>query len=268
MADEQTITGNKNYNGISTFNNAIYLTNIADSVKDSVSKIYFGNKTNPYAFISANISGAFGIFNTAGNGVVCYPEVNFFPLGANLDLGRTNNKWKDLYLSGKITDGTNSYSVNYLSAKFTEIDNKLANQVSSTSVTELIGTEESPINLSTLEKGKIYSLSGVLYSGASFSSATITSYPVLASVLAKEEGAVYVDFINCKLSTDESGNITIGPDGTGAYIITDGTGAITIPSNHQLIDEAMDAESTNPVQNKVIKSYIDNLILTTLNTAV
>ena len=114
--------------GTTNFNNAIYLTNVADNVKDSVSKIYFGNKTNPYAFISANIAGAFGIFNTAGNGIVCYPENNFFPLGSSLDLGRTSNKWKDLYLSGKITDGTKSYSVNDLSVKFTEIDNKLVDK--------------------------------------------------------------------------------------------------------------------------------------------
>ena len=114
--------------GTTNFNNAIYLTNIADGVKDSVSKIYFGNKTNPYAFISANIAGAFGIFNTAGNGIVCYPENNFFPLGSSLDLGRTSNKWKDLYLSGKITDGTKSYSVNDLSVKFTDIDNKLVDK--------------------------------------------------------------------------------------------------------------------------------------------
>ena len=116
------------FDGTTNFNNAIYLTNVADNVKDSVSKIYFGNKTNPYAFISANIAGAFGIFNTAGNGVVCYPENNFSPLGSSLDLGRTSNKWKDLYLSGKITDGTKSYSVNDLSVKFTEIDNKLVNK--------------------------------------------------------------------------------------------------------------------------------------------
>ena len=69
------------------------------------------------------------------------------------------------------------------------------------------------------------------------------------------------------MMTDDLGNITIGPVGTGVYMIA-GAEGVTIINSHQLIDEAMDAESTNPVQNKVIKSYIDNLILTTLNTVV
>ena len=153
--------------------------------------------------------------------------------------------------------------------KLTYNGNEVAtvNQVSSTSVTELIGTEENPINLFTLEKGKIYSLSGVVYSGTYYTSIKTTETPVLASVLLKEADGIYVDLINCGFEIDDLGNITIGPVGTGVYMIA-GAEGVTIINSHQLIDEAMDAESTNPVQNKVIKSYIDNLILTTLNTAV
>ena len=153
--------------------------------------------------------------------------------------------------------------------KLTYNGNEVAtvNQVSSTSVTELIGTEENPINLYTLEKGKMYSLSGVVYSGAYYTSIKTTETPVLASVLLKEADGIYVDLINCGFEIDDLGNITIGPVGTGVYMIA-GAEGVTIINSHQLIDEAMDAESTNPVQNKVIKSYIDNLILTTLNTAV
>lgn len=157
--------------------------------------------------------------------------------------------------------------------KLTYNGNEVAtvNQVSSTSVIELIGTEENPINLYTdLEKGKIYSLSGIVYSGTYYTSIKTTETPVLASVLVKEEGvdgSVYVDLMNCGFEIDDLGNITIGPVGTGVYMIA-GAEGVTIINSHQLIDENMDAESTNPVQNKVIKSYIDNLILTTLNTAV
>ena len=153
--------------------------------------------------------------------------------------------------------------------KLTYNGNEVAttNQISSASVTELIGTVENPINLFTLEKGKMYSLSGVVYSGAYYTSIKTTETPVLASVLLKEADGIYVDLINCGFEIDDLGNITIGPVGTGVYMIA-GAEGVTIINSHQLIDEAMDAESTNPVQNKVIKSYIDNLILTTLNTAV
>lgn len=86
---------------------AIYLESIATSVSSSVSKIVFGTPSNPYNYISANKNGVFGIYNANNQGISCYPETTFYS-NSNQDLGRANNKWKDLYVAGTLyTANTN-----------------------------------------------------------------------------------------------------------------------------------------------------------------
>ena len=93
--------------GALKLNNALYLTNIAGSVHDSVSKIYFGSAESPKNYISANTSGAFGIYDKDKNGITCYPAENFFST-SNIDLGRSNNPWGDFYLTGSVVNDTAS----------------------------------------------------------------------------------------------------------------------------------------------------------------
>ena len=57
-------------------------------------------------------------FYTGGTRRVSLQSSNLFPR-TSMDLGRSGNKWKDLYLSGNISDGTNSISVANIQSKLT-----------------------------------------------------------------------------------------------------------------------------------------------------
>ena len=60
--------------------------------------------TNDYIVIKGQDLG--------GAGICLYPSSQ----GVKKDLGRTANKWRDLYLSGSLKDGTNSVTVADLAA--------------------------------------------------------------------------------------------------------------------------------------------------------
>ena len=102
-----------NLTGTLTTNSAIYLTNISSSVHTSVSRIYFGSVSSPTNYISANGAGAFGIYNNARQGITCYPTQNLFPdaTSGTIDLGRSNNKWKNLYISGTLYGANTNISI-------------------------------------------------------------------------------------------------------------------------------------------------------------
>ena len=85
-------------------NKAIYLTSISNSVSNSISRLYFGPKSSPYNYITANNTGVFSIHNSSAQGISCYPTQNLFAT-TNIDLGRSNNKWKDIYANGKLSTG-------------------------------------------------------------------------------------------------------------------------------------------------------------------
>lgn len=92
---------------------AIYLESIATSVSSSASKLVFGTPSNPYNYISANKNGAFGIYNSNDKGITCYPDTTFYS-NNNQDLGRSNNKWKDLYVSGSLYTTNNNITFDNL----------------------------------------------------------------------------------------------------------------------------------------------------------
>ena len=89
---------------------SLYLTGVASTVSGSTSKIYFGTQSSYYNYIAANTSGNFGIYNSAGKGVGCYPTQCIYPTN-NIDIGRSNNKWKDIYASGKLYGASSNMSV-------------------------------------------------------------------------------------------------------------------------------------------------------------
>ena len=94
-------------------NKSIYLTSVAATAANSASKLYFGSKSSPYNYMAANTSGVFGIYNSSGKGIGCYPTQNLFPTN-NIDLGRSNNKWKDIYASGKLYGASTNISITNL----------------------------------------------------------------------------------------------------------------------------------------------------------
>ncbi len=94
-------------------NKSIYLTSVAATAANSASKLYFGPKSSPYNYMAANTSGVFGIYNSSGKGIGCYPTQNLFPTN-NIDLGRSNNKWKDIYASGKLYGASTNISITNL----------------------------------------------------------------------------------------------------------------------------------------------------------
>ena len=103
-----TMTG-----GLVLSNSSLYLTGVASTVSASSSKMYFGTPSSYYAYIGANTSGNFGIYNSAGKGVGCYPAQCLYPTN-NIDLGRSNSKWKDIYASGKLYGASTNISITNL----------------------------------------------------------------------------------------------------------------------------------------------------------
>lgn len=80
-----------------------------------------------------------------------YRTDGFYPIKGNADLGFKDDSgnidyWRNLYLSGKLSDGTNETTIEEI------VDNY--------SVITLVGTEDNPVNLYNLEYGKIYFISG------------------------------------------------------------------------------------------------------------
>ena len=69
---------------------------------------YAGWQTNNYIVIKDSV-------DTEGNGICIYPTA----ATNKRDLGRPTNKWRDLYLDGSLTDGTNSVSIADLAALIT-----------------------------------------------------------------------------------------------------------------------------------------------------
>ena len=100
-----TMTGNLIMSGKS-----IYLDGVASTVSGGTAKLYFGSPSTYYNYIGANTSGNFGIYNSAGKGVACYPAQCLYATN-NIDIGRTNNKWKNVYASGKLVGANSSLAV-------------------------------------------------------------------------------------------------------------------------------------------------------------
>ena len=121
----KTEIDNKNYitNDItSDFNidGTLYLNTVGSSVNTSTnSRIVFGNSANKYSYLSSNDGGAFAFSKGSGN-ITLYPNTknyNCIMSDCASDLGRTDKPWKNLYLSGNISNGTNTISVSNLADK-------------------------------------------------------------------------------------------------------------------------------------------------------
>ena len=94
---------------------SIYLTSIGSSVSASTSRLYLGEKTNPYTYITGNTNGVFGIYSEVGGtrrGIACYPGQNFFADATtkSMDLGRSNNVWRVIY-GNNLSDGASTATV-------------------------------------------------------------------------------------------------------------------------------------------------------------
>lgn len=105
-----------------------------------------GIDTNGLTIESNTIEGN-AIFKTANNEVFTYDDNSINPIqDSTIDIGETDHRFKDIYLSGKVSDGTNETTIEEI--------------VNNYSVITLVGTEDNPVNLYNLEYGKIYFISG------------------------------------------------------------------------------------------------------------
>lgn len=92
----------------------LYLNTVKSGVSDTAaSRIVFGTADKIYSYLSSNTSGAFAFSKGKGN-ITIYPNTgtyNCLMTDCNSDLGRSDRKWKDLYLSGDLKDGTNTIPI-------------------------------------------------------------------------------------------------------------------------------------------------------------
>lgn len=98
----------------------IYLTSVKSGVSDAgASRIVFGTPSKTYSYLSSNTSGAFAFSKGSGN-ITLYPNTgtyNCLMTDCNSDLGRSDRKWKDLYLGGSLKDGTNTIPISNIATK-------------------------------------------------------------------------------------------------------------------------------------------------------
>ena len=98
----------------------IYLTSVKSGVSDAgASRIVFGTPSKTYSYLSSNTSGAFAFSKGNGN-ITLYPNTgtyNCLMTDCNSDLGRSDRKWKDLYLGGSLKDGTNTIPISNIATK-------------------------------------------------------------------------------------------------------------------------------------------------------
>ena len=106
----------------------IYLGTVGSSVNaNTSSRIVFGTPNQAYSFLSSNTSGAFSFSKGSGN-ITIYPntsQYNCIMSDCNSDLGRSDKLWKDLYLSGKLSNGTKTITVANL-ASLSDIPKKVS----------------------------------------------------------------------------------------------------------------------------------------------
>lgn len=102
LAGPETITGKKTFDG-----------NIGVA-----SQIDIGTGSIKYLYNNIN-------FNLNGNDVYLFASSTFQPNGSTnskkIDLGGENRYWKDLYLSGNLTDGTNSLTIEQINNKLDKV---------------------------------------------------------------------------------------------------------------------------------------------------
>lgn len=110
LSDKVSKSGDTMTGGLVLSSSSLYLTGVASTVSAGTSKMYFGTPSSYYVYIGANTSGNFGIYNSAGKGVGCYPAQCLYPT-SNIDMGRSNNKWKDIYANGKLYGASSNLSI-------------------------------------------------------------------------------------------------------------------------------------------------------------
>lgn len=135
-----------------------------------------------------------------------YRTDGFYPIKGNADLGFKDDSgnidyWRNLYLSGKLSDGTNETTIEEI------VDNY--------SVITLVGTEDDPINFyEDIEMGKIYLISGYIKRGSS-----------VFMLQPDHPDRQYI--CKCNYETSNSKSITLQGNG---IILTSG-GSRTVPPN-------------------------------------
>ena len=188
-------------------NKSIYLTSVAATAADSASKLYFGPKSSPYNYMAANTSGVFGIYNSSGKGIGCYPTQNLFPTN-NIDLGRSNNKWKDIYASGKLYGASTNISITNLISGATLGATAIQpndNISTLTNDTGYITSASLPtVNDATLTIQKNSSNVGTFTANASVDNIINITVPVNASdVNALSDSTLYGSSIDVSLNTTD-----------------------------------------------------------------
>lgn len=113
----QTVMGAKSFTDEASFDSNVtfgadlYLRGVSDNYKDTLSKIIFGDTSTKYSYITSDISGNIALLDGNNKGIIYHSSSDVSPEGASIDLGRNTDKWKDLYLSGYLSNGTKTVTV-------------------------------------------------------------------------------------------------------------------------------------------------------------
>ena len=83
------------------------------------------------------ITGNFEFCNANNKSIFNIGTNNLYPASSDISLGMSNHKWKDLYLSGNLTDGTNSIAVSEIASKEFVIANVSSNDFTDTDKSNL-----------------------------------------------------------------------------------------------------------------------------------
>ena len=127
------------------------------------------------------------------------------------DLGSTNNKWKDLYLSGNLSDGTNSISVANIIAKqnalpTTSTAGKVLKSTSTSGTVEWGDAPSVPTMPATTTAGQLVKTTST---SGSFTSGNSLPYLTTAPSAANTDGGLILVVLSSEPATRYDGYIYI-----------------------------------------------------------
>ena len=170
---DQSISGTKYFNDIGISGKIYFYDSEANTYRRMI------NMSNSYLSISKDLQ-----------------VYNLFPENSNIyDLGKVNRKWKDLYLSGYLTDGTNSISISDIANKSSLSKENLVSIIGS-ATTELSGL------MSATDKTRLETLVALLNNDDD-NTIVDTIAEVLAIFDKYPEGADLVSALAEKANKDE-----------------------------------------------------------------
>ena len=227
-------------------------------------KLYYQKQDGiAYGYLTAELSGSAAMWKTINELGVALLGADYFG-GYIADDTEATDPTK-LYIVHKVTYPT--YKLYYYKDEWHEVGGKEP-LIISTGVTPTVSQIIEAVNAYLDGRNVVYAvdLDGItLYTSVLSAASQNGMYFLLVETrIVRGTDTIFVtDGADVDTeSVSDDGNYSLGSDDSNIYLYSDWeiVSTVTIPTPSIDVDSSISATSTNPVQNKVIKTYVDNEI--------